>query len=294
MDAPNEIRQYWQKEATKGLPAMGLVRERNQAITTRYATLYLKSQPLFKWAGLAVFASHKVGEAFLGYEFSLVNGEEGSWKDPTSGLLLPISLTKELELLRKANNQIYEDIAWALLAYNSPRGGLSLVNAGLEDVPSHQRMRDGFQKIEEGRRLLESGPERRREATYLIWQGNNLLLEHEQTVIVQPAFDAMGPVFDFVLSETTTLAFEANMFDIFTRYRAYFALFMCTRGLPILLRARSLPQIERLDQRWFWITKSPLKLWQTLDCNVELARNAVLEKAPGAAEPSHASFATNA
>jgi hypothetical protein len=294
MDAPNEIRQYWQEEATKGLPAMGLVRERNQAITTRYATLYLKSQPLFKWAGLAVFASHKVGEAFLGYEFSLVNGEEGSWKDPTRGLLLPISLTKELELLRKANNQIYEDIAWALLAYNSPRGGLSSVNAGLEDLPTHQRMRDGFQKIEEGRRLLESGSERSQEGTCLIWEGNNLLLEHEQTVIIQPAFEAMGPVFDFVLSEATTLAFEAHMFDILTRYRAYFALFMYTHGLPILLRARSLPRIQRLNQRWFWITKSLLHLWQNLDRNVDQARNAVLQKAPGAGESSSASFATNA
>lgn len=292
MDSPIEIRQHWQEEAAKGLPAPGLVLDRNQAITTRYANLYLKYQPLFKWAGLAVFGSHKVGEALLPYELDFVNGG-GHWKDPKDGLPLPPELANELELLRNTNNNVYEDIAWAHLAYSSPQGGLSLVEAGLEDLPSHQRMRDGFRKIEEGQRLLEGGPKLRQEATYLIWQGNDLLLAHEQIAIVQPALARMGPAFDFVLSQATTLAFEPHRFDIFTRYRAYFALFMYTHGLPILLRTWSPPRIQRLDQRWFWITKSPVRLWQALDRNADKARDAVLEKAPGA-DPSSVSFATSA
>ena len=292
MDSPSEIRERWQAEATRNLPSPSLVRERNEAITTRYASLYLKSQPLLKWAGLAVFASHKVGEALLPYQLQSLEGGAPSWKNPKDELPLPAALAQELELLRNANNNIYQDIAWSLLAYSSPQGGLSLVEAGLSDLPSHQSMRDGFRKIEEGRRLLEGSPQRSQEATNLIWQGNGLLLQHEQTVIVQPAFNAMGPAFEFVLSHATSLVFEPNKFDIFTRYRAYFALFMYTHGLPMLLRTRSLPRIERLDQRCFWITTSALRLWRALDRQVNRAREAVLETAPGAADPSSKNFAS--
>ena len=294
MDSPIDIRRHWQEIAAKDLPALDLVNDRNKAITTRYARLYLYSQPLFKWAGLAVFASHKVGEVLLPYELECVEGGAPCWKDPKDGLPLPPELAKELDLLRITNNKIYEDIAWAHLAYSSTEGGLSAVIAGLEDLPCHQGMRDGFQKIEEGRRLLDSGPERRKEATNLIWQGNNLLLQHEQTEIVQKAFAELGPTFEFVLSQATALAFERHQFDIFTRYQTCFALFMYTHGLPILLRKRSLPHIQRLEQRWFWITKSAVKLWQSVDRNVDRAREAVLEKAPDAAAPSSASFVRGA
>ena len=292
MDSPSDIRRHWQQRAANGLPARALVNDRNKAITTRYAKLYLDSQPLFKWAGLAVFASDKVGEALLPYE--LVDGEKPRRKDPTDGLPLAPEVADELDMLRNTNNNIYEDIAWAHFAYTSPEGGLSAVIAGLEDLPCHQGMLDGFQKIEEGRRLLDRCPERRKEATNLIWHGNSMLLQHEQTEIVQKAFAPLAPTPEFLLSQATALAFAPQKFNIFTRYQTHFATFMYTHGLPILLRTRSWPHIQRLDQRWFWITKSALKLWRSVDRNLDLAREAVLEKAPDAAAPSSASFVRGA
>jgi hypothetical protein len=283
MATPEEIRQQWKEEAQRGLPAPGLVRERNQAITARYAGFYLDCQALFKWAGMAVFASHQVGEALLPYDFSLLEGGVPNWKDPKRELPLPPRLVQELELLRTTNNKVYDDIAWAHLAYRAPAGGLAVVEAGLADLSTHQRMLDGFRNIDEGRELLKGNALAQMQGISRIWLGNQLLLEHEQTVMVQPAFEELGPKFEFVLSESTHLKFDAEEFNVFTRYQTSFWLFMFTRGVLFLLRTLSLPEIRSLDQRWYWIQKRVLRIWKYLDGKPDKARDSVLAKAPEAA-----------
>jgi hypothetical protein len=285
MATPDEIRNRWKEQAQRALPEPGLVRERNAAITTRYATFFVEAQPLFKWSGLAVFASHQVGLALLPYDCVLLESDIGEWRDPKLNIPVPL-VGQELELLRKTNNKVYDDIAWAHLAYLSPDGGLAAVEAGLQDVPTHCRMLQGFQKIDEGRRLLESP--RSAEANSLIWQGNRLLLEHEQVVMVQPAFAAMDPAFEFALTQATMLAFETHNFSLFMRYRTFFSLFMYTHGLPVLLRTHALPELRVLEHRWFWITKSALALWQRINQNPDRALQAVLNTAPSADSSIHA------
>ena len=96
MPTPDEIRRRWKEQAQQQIPPPGAVRERNAAITARYATFFLESQPLFKWAGLAVFASHQVGLALLPYDCELLDGDIGSWKNPKLDVPLPLPLIQEL------------------------------------------------------------------------------------------------------------------------------------------------------------------------------------------------------
>src|SRR6266511_4123834 len=50
---------YWQRKAEAKLPPEHDVVARNEAITGTYARWYT-AQPLFKWAGMAAFSSHRV------------------------------------------------------------------------------------------------------------------------------------------------------------------------------------------------------------------------------------------
>jgi hypothetical protein len=281
MDSASTVRSNFKRVAQQGLPNVSLVHERNGGITTKYASFFLQQPCLFKWAGLATFASRAVGEALLPYEFGLVTAETFRPKRKSPGLPTPQALLEELELLRITNNKVYDDIAWAHLAYCS--GGLKLVEFALSDLlQTHRLMAQGFQHIDQGRSLLDKSAKERAEGLKLIWQGNEMLLRHEQTTIVQPEFDRFGPSFDLLLSYATTLAFDKHMFNWVARYRTQFAWFMYLHGWLLLFQTRSLPLLKRLDHRLYWVVNSPLKLWQSLNKSEDEVMQLVKTIAPNA------------
>ncbi len=102
---------YWQRKAEAKLPPEHDVVARNEAITGTYARWYT-AQPLFKWAGMAAFSSHRVGLALFPYRTQLdadLLGDPAATGEPTStssakpttwssmtlaGLISPISLPR--------------------------------------------------------------------------------------------------------------------------------------------------------------------------------------------------------
>ena len=260
----DEIRALWQQQAQKNLPPDREVLARNAAVTATYARLYDAHPKIFKWAGMAAFASHRVGLALLPYEFE-VDGETVSGiQNHYDHSLGQDVLFRNLDLIRQTNNNVFKDITWAHNAYLAGDGGLAAVEAGLESAADHWRLRDGFRLIDEGKRLLESSGDSRR-ASDLIWNGNRLLLMHEQYVTVEPAFRQLKDGFELFLSLATSMNFQVNNFSYNRKWFTSFVLFMWTRGLLLLGQALSLPSISNIKQRWFWCDRSVLKIWKQVD-----------------------------
>ena len=255
------IREHWTKKAQEALPPESSVGERNGVISGTYADWYVQHPEIYKWAGAAAFASHRVGLALSPYEFIVdddgVRDVRDSFERPRSAVL------RDLNLLRETNNMVYGDIGWTHLAYVAPEGGLEAIEQGLSDLPSHDRLRRGFQLIDDGRKLRNRGSLRAAEEA--IWRGNALLLEHEQRVTVQPQFEKIDLSFDIFLSVGTSMDFDADNLRIDWRTNTSFFAFMWTRGAGVLLRTKSPPDIRLVDHRWYWVENRVLTLWREVD-----------------------------
>jgi hypothetical protein len=258
-------RAYWQQMAEAKLPPEHEVVARNEAITGTYARWYT-AQPLFKWAGMAAFSSHRVGLALMPYRTHLADDLLGD-ADATGDAHPPEvhTVLADLHCLRETNNLVFHDIGWAHLAYMSPEGGIEAVESCLADDPQSRLMLQGFRTIERGRLLMQGDAKQRREGAELAWEGNELLLKHEQAVIVQSKFDTLDADCRMFLSFFTMMDFNAVYVTDNFRYSSIFYPFMWLRGLPLLLQTASLPRITDLRQRWFWIEKSLIPLWRLVE-----------------------------
>lgn len=262
MDTKGEgSRRHWTSRALEALPPERRVALRNAVITGTYAHWYLEHPRLYKWAGVAAFASHRVGLAIAPYD--IVADDEGV-RDVNDGFGQSVTtVLEDLDLIRRTNNMVYADIGWTHLAYVDPDGGLRAIEEALGDRPSHSRMVRGFQLIDDGRKMLDRGSSRA--ADEAIWRGNALLLEHEQRVTVQPQFDKLSTRFDLFLSVFTSMDFDANNLRIDWRTHTSFFAHMWTRGAAQLVRTLSPPDIRRVEQRWHWVQRRVYPLWQRVE-----------------------------
>jgi Protein of unknown function (DUF2515) len=285
-------RAEWQAKAERSLPSQRKVRQRNAAITATYADLYLRHRRIFKWAGVAAFASHRVGLLLKLYEEVGPEGLLAARRRTVAGVASALqcrqdraTVVADLDLIRKTNNDVYNDIAWAHFAYAD--GGIDSIRAAVAGRPRDRLLLAGFTDIDRGQRLTRSRS-RRAEAEDAIWRGNQMLLKHEQLVIVQRHFDHLDPGMDAFLSLMTWMDFDLEAVlpfpsgwdswkhgaamlaqvversDFHLDYTSFYAC-MTSRGLPVLWQTRSLPDIRRFDQRWFWIEQRVLPLWQRVD-----------------------------
>ena len=161
----------WNKALEENLPdpeQADQAIERNWRITRHYACWYLQRPHLFKWAGMAAFASHRVG-------FFLMEAED---QNP------------DVELMRLTNNKVFADVGWAHLAYMQQ--GLAAVEEILAGQPDYELMLKGFRLINEGKKKLGQAKrlngshieEREKdankleaEANELIWRGKYLIAQ---------------------------------------------------------------------------------------------------------------------
>jgi hypothetical protein len=168
-----------------------------------------------------------------------------------------LALSHELDLIRQTNNMVFADVGWAHAAFVGG-GGLAAVEAGLAGESRHERMLAGFREIDAGQRLLGGSPAERATAQAHIWRGNELLLEHEQSVTVQDQFERFDKPFTILLDIVTSLDFGAGDALAAVRTVSSFMAFM-------LAELRWSADVTRFADRWHWIKYDVLPLWKLLD-----------------------------
>lgn len=269
-------REVWIAMLEERLPGEVQAVERNLAITSAYASWYLEKPELFKWAGMAAFASRQVGLALVLFELMHApsvdarrTGGTGGGSGDLFGALLraPLSLASSLhtfaadrllfsdfDVIRRGNNGIYRDIAWAHAAYL--HGGVDEVEAGCgrED----DLMLEGFRLIDEGRRGFadDSGS---MAACSRVREGNILLLRHEQQHTLQPLFETVSPAGRVVVSFGSELDFSCGTEEGRDR-RASFAGFA-----GYLETATGIRSVTVEKDRWAWIEREVLPAWEAAE-----------------------------
>lgn len=275
-------RQEWIDEVESRIPPKNNIVERNRAITAQYASWYLRKPELFKWAGMAAFASRQVGLALAVAELmhgpgSLISAVRSDDDGPAAdagkllrqavGALLSVPsimhslaarqlLLSDLDEIRHGNNSIYYDIAWAHAAYLEE----GIVGIEQNCVPEEKEyMLGGFRLIDRGDRMLREGSNEE-EARKAVREGNVLLLRHEQIRTLQPIFDAISPFGKIVVSFGSELDFpEPGAKPSFSTHAGY---------LETLFGWKS---VTDSSCRWQWIEESVLPSWERLDSSFTIS-----------------------
>ncbi len=267
----------WIERLEIELPPKPMIVERNLAITAKYADWYLQKPELFKWAGMAAFASRQVGLALAFSELlhapsRIAQPEKGFSLDP--GWLFRAALNAivsvpsflhslaarqlfmaDLDEIRRGNNAIFFDIGWAHALYQE--SGLEEIEKNCSE-PEDEYMLQGFRLIDEGAKILAQGS-REEEAREKIWEGNILLLRHEQIKTLQPIFDAITPQGRILVSFGSELDFSGAMLNdsnakaSFSTFSGYFE---TLSGLRSITDGR---------HRWNWIENEVLPVWKRVE-----------------------------
>ncbi len=254
----------FQAQAEALLPAENQVFERNRAITATYASLFLGQRDLFKWAGMAAFASHRVGISLV--PFAIEEWIEGKahFKVPVEHLGRALNVDDDLNLLRLTNNRVYDSIAWSHLAFSSPEHGSECVLDLCATMPEWKLLRKGWQRICQASRCMKQG-EPMSTVAPLIWRGNEELLRFEQEVTVQAGFDRMERPFSTFLTWAMSMEFDGDHERVELDTFSYFPIWMWTSAFRVLARTRSLPYVGRFDHRWCWVEGCLLPMWKNVD-----------------------------
>jgi hypothetical protein len=288
----NGVKAKWQGLAQQGLPGEDAILQRNSAITKRYAEWYSQPPHLFKWAGAAAFSSHRVGLLLAAYDLTVHSGAITAAAQVVGGLGQvmhghsdPATLLADLELIRSTNNLVFNDIGWAHLAYADAHGGIAAVEAGLAGDADSALMLAGFREIEKGRAVLAADPA---QAHALFWSGNRLLLQHEQTVVVQQQFDKMTPGMRLFLSLMTWMDFDLEGFRFLSwadlasdgknlwwlalqalghhpTFTSFFVFMQTPPANALLAASPGAPDITRIEQRWSWADTDVLGIWRYVE-----------------------------
>jgi len=250
-------RDEWQETAESVLPPEERYAERNRMITARYAGWYLENPGTLKWAGMAAFASRQVGLAIMAAD--LMTAPE---RDGADNPLLALHrfgadwlMRADFEQIRRGNNNIYRDIAWAHAAYVG--GGMAELEACASE-PEDTLLVQGFGMIDRGRALLRRDASDQ-EGERLIWEGNICLLRHEQVDVLQPIFDTLSAGGRITASFGSELDFSGAMFSD-SRYRTSFSSF---HGYVETLAG--LKSVANQQERWKWVEQSVIPSWQAAE-----------------------------
>jgi uncharacterized protein DUF2515 len=239
---------------------------RNMEISSRYAWIYKLQPDCFKWAAMAAFASHHVRLAL--FPLRLDTDGTGYVDIPHSVGRQRFLLMKDVDTIRATNNAIFDDIFWIHLAYVSADDGLERLRPLLQADPHYAPVLTGLEAIDQGRRGLEdpaASPKDRQTARELIWEGNVLLLEHEQRALVQPNFDRLSCAFARIVSIGSTTSFEVEGVRQEVAYFTSFYLYSLTHHVPNAMAARAWPRITRYDDRWRWLEGNVVPRFRQLD-----------------------------
>ncbi len=274
----------WKQILEETLPPKEEHVARNRAITAYYAKWYLQKPDLLKWAGMASFASFQVGvglalAAMLAAPDMMITTAQPDKEENILDLALklpglalnvffsiPVALhdaaTRELlrndlDLIKLGNDEIFNDIGWAHLAYIEE--GLDAIKANASEHEREYMLR-GFQIIDEGAKMLDD-PEKRAAGEKQIFEGNISLLRQEQLQTLPPIFarvTMLGRVFSSVGS---MLDFASAGFGSGGRVSSFSFHF---GNLTVIAGMRS---ITNAEDRWEWIEQDMLPAWKQVEAS---------------------------
>lgn len=251
----------WKERAEAMLPPVHDVVRRNKGITATYADIYLDAPEIYKWAGMAAFASFHVGLAMVAFEWTALQqiGVEEACNTQKR------NMKTDLNLVRHLNNRIFDDIGWVHVAYCHPEGGIEKLRELLTNDEHYQPILAAFEEIHLGREWLAKGETQKGED--LIWKANAAILWHEQSAVVQPVFNTMGASFSRILSFCASFDYSTNHLKTDWKSHSSFLAFMFTKGFSLLRESFSLPDLTELKHRWFWIENRLLGSWRATEKN---------------------------
>lgn len=221
--------------------------QQNMLITKAYAELYLEKPKVFKWTGMAAFASDMVGAGILAGKTVDIAGDAFKRstefidqlfkKKPTTPQERRRNITDLDNMLIAGNKAVFRDIYWQHLVYRD--AGIDELNRLISSsgLTQKQMLIDGWSKIAAGDKTGASG---------LVWEGNALLLKYEQSVTLQKVYDAHGNLAaDLSYFMVSPLPWQIARFD------------------------KSFPSgsVGDLQKRWKWIEGELLPHWKALDAS---------------------------
>lgn len=237
------------------LPPEEQVLLRNRTITTYYAQLYLNEPQLYKWAGMAAFASFHIGEKLKVWDWE--DSPIKSFSDTCQKKNK--SLEDDFQVIRVINNRIFTEIGAMHLAFSQLE--YSVFKSELLQTNKHKLIINAFDTLNEARNSLKNEISTNK-IDKLIWQANIDILWHEQYKVVQPLFDRLSYVFSGVMSFIASFDYRVNHKRTNWKLASRFITFMLSKGLRIMLKNNFIPNVTNLEQRWYWISKDLLKKWQ--------------------------------
>jgi hypothetical protein len=245
------------------LPPEEKVIKRNRTITTYYAQLYQNEPQLYKWAGMAAFASFHIGEKLKMWDWE----SSGIKSFATTCLKKNKTLEDDFQIIRIINNRIFNEI-----------GGLHLAFCQMDFVSfqslllvegRHKLIINAFDKLNTAREQLKKNGITK-DIEELIWDANTEILWHEQSEVVQPLFDKLSNLFSGFMTIFASFDYKINHHKTSWKIPSAFILFMLFNGYRLIIKSRMIPKVTHLQHRWYWICNDLLKKWRRIESDSNL------------------------
>jgi hypothetical protein len=213
---------------------------RNARITKAYRDMYMSKRAIFKWSGMAAFASHEVGEGLR-----IARMLEQNLLDLLFRSVAAVSASELRDALAAGNNVVFNDIYWQHIAF---------LEQGLVDLENAHR--DGWleRRPLQAWLLINAGLER--SSVELVWEGNQLLLLHEQAFVLDESTYAPHPKLWSALSSSVLVRLLGGFRSPIPGHGVSFQEMMGSGGIL---------DLGNFDSRWRWIREQLLPAWRALD-----------------------------
>lgn len=250
------------------LPSEEQVIKRNRTITTYYAQLYQNEPLLYKWAGMAAFASFHIGEKMQMWDWE----KSGIKSFSVTCEKKNRSLEDDFQVIRIINNRIFSEIGWVHLAFCQM--DFQAFKSLLLEKGKHQIIIQAFEKLNDAREQVKSNGYSA-SVNEIIWEANTQILWHEQSEVVQPLFDKLSDFFSRAMTFFASFDYKINHHQTSWRTRSRFVLFMLFNGFNIVRKNWLIPELTKLEHRWYWIYNDLLKKWRTIEADRKLINSEI-------------------
>ncbi len=231
--------------------------KRNRTITTYYALLYNQQPELFKWAGMASFASFHIGTKLKLWDWSKSGINNISFRDTKNK-----RIEDDFQIIRILNNKIFDEIGGLHLSFvqlNYDEFRSSLIHEKKHSLIVH-----AFDRLHYFRKRIRANNFSKSDIQH-IWSANIDILWHEQSKVVQPYFDQLSSLFSRAMTLFASFDYNINHQKTDWKVASRFIFFMYFNGFNLIKNNGCVPSLVNLDHRWYWICNDLIKKWQKIE-----------------------------